>query len=252
MYLPAPSLSYVLSNRLPVKAMIVWLFYLIALLLWHKFKFSSKKSNQLIGGDWLAAVISGLYFSFQTIPLLGDSTYLIQIWQRQLKIIWASEPVSHWLLTDTFSPYFLSEFLPPIMGTVSMWLWLKLPVTRIELNRPQNSQRSFIVLFRILFFCSSPIQMIFYRGYFETLMIFVPLSLFYIHSLLTFAAKVESASSVVVAALVLGITMSVHGIGFVWLPILPVWLLFRRRFALSFVALVIPIFVYCFFLALFW
>lgn len=266
MNLPAPSLSYVLSNRLPVKAFLVWFVYVAALLLWHSYKFRFAHTNKL---DWLTrslnsdltpAILSGFYFSVQSIPLLGDSTYLIQIWQKQLNIVWASEPISHFLLTKTFSPFLLSKFVPPVMGAVSMWLWLKLPVTAVTRRMSQSSESSLIILFRILFFASAPVQMIFYRGYFETLMIFIPFSLLYIYFLLRYVILNEAkpVASFMTTVGTLGIAMSVHGVAFVWLPVLPILLqrFWLRPFA-SFrfygflLAIIFPVFIYGIILVLF-
>lgn len=266
MNLPAPSLSYVLSNRLPVKAFLIWFVYVAALLLWHSYKFRFAHSNKLdwltrsVNSDLVPTILSGFYFSLQSIPLLGDSTYLIQIWQKQLNIIWASEPISHFLLTKTFSPFMLSKIIPPVMGAVSMWLWLKLPVTAVTLRMSQNNESSLTILFRILFFASAPVQMIFFRGYFETLMIFIPFSLLYIYFLLKFVISNEAkpVALFMVVVVTLGIAISVHGVAFVWLPILPILL---QRFGLrpfvsfrlyGFVfAIIFPVFIYGIILVLF-
>ncbi len=205
--IPAASLLLSFENSLPVLAFLRWLLYAGIVF------FSARK-----GRDGIIVLASMVFYALQDLPALGDALFLQTMYEQGVKRIWASEPVTHLLLTQTLSPQTLRLFVPPLMGGLSVWLWLKLPDLRPI--KGEGNDRSV----RALLIAAIPLQMVFYRGYVESMMIAVPAGLVFLHCLFR-AVDRSSLQNVLLAAAALGMAVLIHGVYFFWLPALPLFLL---------------------------
>ncbi|EHQ07116.1 hypothetical protein [Leptonema illini] len=213
---PAASLQLSFENALPLFAFLRWLFYAGVVFYYAK-----------RGKVWPVVVASMAFYALQNLPALGDAAFLQGMYEKAERRIWASEPLTHLLLTQTIAPQTLRLFLPPLMGGLSVWLWLQLPDIKTLMARPEaplkHDARDLSV--RGMLITAIPLQMVFYRGYIETMMITVPAGLLFLHALFR-AADRPTPRNVIIASMALGLAVLVHGVYFFWLPVLPLlpWL----------------------------
>lgn len=170
------------------------------------------------------------FYSLQDLPALGDAAFLQGMYEKAERRIWASEPLTHLLLTQTLAPHTLRLFLPPLMGGLSVWLWLQLPdLKTLSLLEPPPKHNGRDLSVRGMLIAAIPLQMVFYRGYIETMMIAVPAGLLFLHTLFR-AADRPSPRNIIIASSALGLAVLVHGVYFFWLPVLPLLLLISGLF----------------------
>lgn len=219
--IPAASLQLAFENALPLYAFFRWLIYAASV-----FYFAKR------GKVWPVVVASMAFYALQDLPAIGDAVFLHRMYERGERRIWASEPLTHLLLTQTISPQTLGLFLPPFMGGLSVWLWLRLPDLKALKTHPEvplkHAGRDLSV--RAMLIAAIPLQMVFYRGYIETMMMAVPSGLLFLHALFR-AIYRPTSGNVIIASMALGLAVLVHGVYFFWLPVLPLllWLCFVFR-----------------------
>jgi hypothetical protein len=214
---PAASLQLSFENALPLFAFLRWLLY-------AGFVFYFAR----MGKEWPIVLASIAFYALQNLPALGDAAFLQGMHEKGERRVWASEPLTHLLLTQTIAPQTLRLFLPPLMGGLSVWLWLRLP-DLIPLNHREPLLKREVrdLSVRGMLITAIPLQMVFYRGYIETMMIAVPAGLVFLHGLFR-AADRPSPRSIIIVSSALGLAVLVHGVYFFWLPVLPLllWLCF--------------------------
>lgn len=215
--IPAASLQLSFENALPLFAFLRWLVYAAVVFYYAK-----------QGKVWPVVVASMAFYALQNLPAPGDAAFLQGMYENAERRIWASEPLTHLLLTQTIAPQRLRLFLPPLMGGLSVWLWLRLPHLQ-NMARPDGPLKhdGRDLSLRGMLIAAIPLQMVFYRGYIETMMIAVPAGLLFLHALFRTADR-PIQQNVIIASMALGLAVLVHGVHFVWLPVLPLllWLCF--------------------------
>lgn len=182
------------------------------------------------GKVWPVVVASMAFYSLQDLPASGDAVFLQRMYEMEEERIWASEPLTHLLLTQTIAPLTLRLFLPPLMGGLSVWLWLRLPHLK-DMARPDGPLKhdGRDLSLRAMLIAAIPLQMVFYRGYIETMMIAVPAGLLFLHALFRTADR-PIPQNVIIASMALGLAVLMHGVYFFWLPVLPLMLWLSRIF----------------------
>jgi len=170
------------------------------------------------------------FYALQNLPALGDAAFLQGMHEKGERRV----------------------------GGLSVWMWLRLP-DLIPLSHPETllKREARDLSVRGMLITAIPLQMVFYRGYIETMMIAVPVGLFFLHGLFR-AADRPSPRSIIIVSSALGLAVLVHGVYFFWLPVLPMLLLlchiFRirlpgsltagRALSLSLISIVIPAAMY--------
>ena len=203
---------------------------------------------KFLNDRWLVVLFSFvncLYFFFQNSPATGDAAFLQSMVDLNDHRIWISEPLSQFFLTQVLPVEIARWYLPPVMGFFASMLWLSMPSLQENITkRNDDTVTDFArqpdrhrLTFRAIIFVSAVMQMMFYRGYAETMAYAMPFALLYLHQLFSMIVAYKNKKTVLyqfgivlrdiskVGAL-LGLAALVHGVFFSWIFVTPLIVLY--------------------------